>query len=140
MSPQAVTLIAHECWDALRSEEFGRLAYSLDGEVHIVPINYAVDGTRLVFRTAAGSKMKAVMEGGQVAFEIDSFEGEWAQSIVVRGHLSEMTGSEAQFADQLPLRPWLDTHKPHVCAITAYTITGRRYRMHRPWHTMTPQV
>ena len=33
-----------ECWEMLRANEFGRLAFHLTGEVHLAPINYAVDG------------------------------------------------------------------------------------------------
>ena len=48
-----------ECWEFLAASEFGRLAYHLADEVHIVPINYAVDDDRLVFLTAEGSKLSA---------------------------------------------------------------------------------
>ena len=45
-------LTQQECWEMLREEEFGRLAYRLVDEIHITPINYAVDGSALLFRTA----------------------------------------------------------------------------------------
>ena len=45
MTEQVVTeLTSEECWEMLRHEEFGRLAYRLVDEVHITPINYAVQG------------------------------------------------------------------------------------------------
>jgi nitroimidazol reductase NimA-like FMN-containing flavoprotein (pyridoxamine 5'-phosphate oxidase superfamily) len=37
-------LTADECWELLQAEELGRLAYRLVDEVHLVPINYVVDG------------------------------------------------------------------------------------------------
>ena len=37
-----IRLTQDECWDMLRAEEFGRLAFRLVDEVHITPINYAV--------------------------------------------------------------------------------------------------
>ena len=43
-------LTTEECWAALRKDEFGRLAYRLGDEVHIAPLNYAVDGSTLLFR------------------------------------------------------------------------------------------
>src|SRR5690606_29315839 len=58
-----------ECWERLASKEFGRLAYHLLDEVHIVPINYAVDGKRLIFRTTEGSKLLGVVMHSDVAFE-----------------------------------------------------------------------
>ena len=39
-----VTAIPEDtCWQMLHEEEFGRLAFHLADEVHLVPINYAVD-------------------------------------------------------------------------------------------------
>ena len=52
-------MLPEECWGHLEGEEFGRIAYRLVDEVHIVPINYAVDGRALLFRTAAGNKLLA---------------------------------------------------------------------------------
>jgi uncharacterized protein len=76
----AVTdLSAEECWDMLRSEEFGRLAFRLVDEVHITPINYAVEGGTLLFRTAEGDKLLGVVMGAGVAFEVDRFDGESAR-------------------------------------------------------------
>ena len=56
-------LTEDECWEMLRAHEFGRLAFHLTDQVHLVPINYAVDdeaGT-LLFRTEEGSKLLAVV-------------------------------------------------------------------------------
>ena len=36
-------LSAEECWDLLRRQEFGRLAYHDGDLVTLVPINYALD-------------------------------------------------------------------------------------------------
>jgi len=55
-----------ECWQFLRSEEIGRLAFAMVDEVHIAPINYAVDGRTLLFRTAPGEKLLSVAMGGSV--------------------------------------------------------------------------
>ena len=61
MTDEVVTeLTSEECWEMLREEEFGRLAYRLVDEVHITPINYAVEGGSLLFRTAEGNKLLAV--------------------------------------------------------------------------------
>ena len=50
-----------ECWEFLRSREFGRLAFHLVEQVHITPINYAVDHETLLFRTAPGSKLLGIV-------------------------------------------------------------------------------
>ena len=61
MNDEAVAeLTSEECWEMLRDEEFGRLAYRLVHEVHMTPINYAVEGGCLLFRTGEGNKLLAV--------------------------------------------------------------------------------
>ena len=67
-------LTADECWEMLREEEFGRLAFRLVDEVHITPINYFTTGETLLFRTAEGSKLLSVAMGSQVALEVDRIE------------------------------------------------------------------
>ena len=130
-----VKLTDEECWALLRENEFGRLAYHLAGEVHIVPINYATDGSRLYFRTAEGSKLLGVVMNEDVAFEIDEVTDESATSVVVRGRARQLKDEEKHSVDQLALRPWVPTVKSHVVAITPHEgeITGRSFSLSRPW-------
>ncbi|HYN30721.1 MAG TPA: pyridoxamine 5'-phosphate oxidase family protein [Dermatophilaceae bacterium] len=129
-----------ECWHMLREQEFGRLAFHLLDEVHIVPINYAVDDhDQLVFRTAEGSKLLGLTINDDVAFEIDEYTEEAARSVVVRGRAHQLEGRDADETDVLPLRPWVDTAKFNVVAIEADQVTGRRFELTRPWLHMKPQ-
>ena len=128
-----------ECWEMLHSEEFGRLAFHLLDEVHIVPLNYAVDGKhRLIFRTAEGGKLLGLTINDDVAFEIDEFTEDWARSVVVRGRARQLEGLEADATDQLPLRPWVDTAKFNVIAVEVEEINGRHFELTRPWLHMRP--
>ncbi len=131
-------LNAEECWEALRGDEFGRLAYVLGGQVDLVPINYAVDEETLLFRTAEGSKLLGVVMGSPVAFEIDSFEGEQALSVVVHGEARKLEEDEAHRADNLPLRPWVNTLKYNVVEVRPTSVTGRRFALDRPWTHLRP--
>lgn len=135
------SLSDQECWERLRQLEFGRLAYHLADEVHIAPINYAVQGTNLVFRTAEGSKLLGVVMNQDVAFEIDqiSDESENAWSVVARGTARILEGDEARAADNLRLRPWVDTEKFNVVAIDVDELSGREFHLSRPWRHMRPQ-
>jgi nitroimidazol reductase NimA-like FMN-containing flavoprotein (pyridoxamine 5'-phosphate oxidase superfamily) len=135
--------ITHLCeedsWELLRGQEFGRLAFHLLDEVHIVPLNYAVDPERrIIFRTAEGSKLLGLTINDDVAFEIDEFGDEIAQSVVVRGRARRLEGLEADATDQLPLRPWVNTAKYNVVAIEVNEINGRRFELTRPWLHMRP--
>lgn len=128
-------LTLEECWDLLQGGEFGRLAYHLAGEVHIVPINYATDGERIYFRTAEGSKLLGIVMNADVAFEIDRLNADFATSVVVRGRATLLDGGEERVTEQLPLRPWVPTLKYNVVAITPNEgeVTGRSFDLNRPW-------
>lgn len=126
-------LTTEECWDALRADEFGRLAYRLGEEVHIAPVNYAVDGDTLLFRTAEGSKLLGVVMHPEVAFEIDRYDDKLALSVIVRGKARRLEEDEAHRADNVALRPWLDTLKYNVVEIAPTEVTGRRFHLTRPW-------
>lgn len=140
MSDSPVTSLSPEdSWAMLRGHEFGRLAFHLADEVHITPINYAVDDQqRIVVRTAEGSKLLGLTMNADVAFEIDEYDEEEARSVVVRGRARTLEGDEADETEQLPLRPWVDTVKLNVVAITVDELTGRRFSLTRPWLHMRP--
>ena len=128
-----------ECWDMLYENEFGRLAFHLVDEVHIVPMNYAVDEhRRLVFRTAEGSKLLGLTINADVAFEIDEFGEDLARSVIVHGRARVLEGREAAATDSLPLRPWVDTAKFNVVAVEPDEVSGRRFQLSRPWTHMIP--
>lgn len=126
-------LTADECWEMLRGEEFGRLAYRLVDEIHITPINYAVEGGSLLFRTAEGNKLLAVVMGSEVAFEIDSYGEDSARSVVVRGTARLLPEDEAHRSENVALRPWVPTLKYNVVEITPRVVSGRAFELSRPW-------
>lgn len=134
-----VTKLSDEqCWELLHGNEFGRLAYHLAGEVHLVPINYATDGERLFFRTAEGSKLLGVVMNEDVAFEVDKVDDDAAMSLVLRGKARLLEGDEEHVVEGLPLRPWVPTLKYNAVAITPNDgeMTGRSFSLSKPWTTM----
>lgn len=130
-----------DCWDLLRQQEFGRLAFHLVGEVHIAPVNYAIDPEhRIVFMTSEGSKLLGIKMNQDVAFEVDQIApDEHATSVIVRGTARELEGKEKYVVELLPLRPWVNTPKYCVVAITVDEISGRRFDLSRPWTHMRPE-
>jgi len=134
MSDDVVTELSEdECWQMLREEEFGRLAFRLVDEVHITPINYAVDGETLLFRTAEGSKLLGVVMGSDVAFEIDRYGEDTARSVVIRGVARLLPEDEAHRAENTKLRSWVPTSKYNVVEIAPSVVTGREFSLSRPW-------
>lgn len=139
MNTDPVTeLTDEECWELLRTNELGRLGFHLLEQVHVVPINYTVDEDTLLFRTAEGSKLLGVVMHGDVVFEIDDHDEHSAWSVVVRGTAVLLDEASAHRADNLPLRPWVDNPKYNVVEIIPAEITGRSFRLHRPWLHMVP--
>ncbi len=139
MNDEVVTeLTLDECWEMLREEEFGRLAYRLVDEVHITPINYAVEGGSLLFRTAEGNKLLAVAMGSEVAFEIDRYGEDSARSVVVRGTARLLPEDEAHRAENVPLRPWVPTLRYNVVEIEPKVVSGRAFELSRPWLHLRP--
>jgi nitroimidazol reductase NimA-like FMN-containing flavoprotein (pyridoxamine 5'-phosphate oxidase superfamily) len=125
-------MTAEECWSHLEEEEFGRLAYRLVDEVHIVPVNFVVDGHTLLFRTAAGNKLLAAALASDVAFEIDQREEDSAWSVVVRGHLRRLEEDEQHRVDNLPEHSWISTRRDEVIDLVPEVVTGRKFLLRRP--------
>ena len=133
----ATQLSEDECWQMLHEEEFGRLAFRLVDEVHIAPVNYAVDHDTLLFRTAGGDKLLSIAMGSEVAFEIDRYDDEHAHSVVVRGSARILPEDEEHRAENVPLRPWVGTPKYNVVEIRPRVVTGRAFLLSRPWLHLT---
>lgn len=124
-----------ECLELLRSQPIGRLAVADHGYYppHIVPVNYALDGERVVFRSDEGLKFRlSVLAEHSVSFEVDSIddEGELAWSVVVQGRATLLSDEEiAALPHGAWLRPWAPGDRRAWVRIDPYAITGRRLRL-----------
>ena len=123
------TLTRAECLQLLTTRGIGRIALQLGDDPAILPVNYAMLGDDVVFRTDPGAKLSAAVLRVKVAFEVDqtqpfSHEG-W--SVLVVGHAEEVRDRDTLDAvARLPLRPWADGVRDQVVRIRAEKITGRR--------------
>jgi nitroimidazol reductase NimA-like FMN-containing flavoprotein (pyridoxamine 5'-phosphate oxidase superfamily) len=117
------------CWSALESAELGRLAVISGDDVDIFPINFVVDGTRIYFRSAPGSKLDAVSHNSRVALEIDGIDEAAAYSVVVKGRAERLEApSDIDKAEALDLQPWVPTVKLRWVRIQPSEVTGRAFR------------
>ncbi|HEY0951171.1 pyridoxamine 5'-phosphate oxidase family protein [Nocardioides sp.] len=126
-----VELTVEECWDLLAGAEVGRLAYRLVDEIHLVPINYAVEDRVILFRTAAGNKLLAAEMESEVAFEIDWVGEDSAWSVLARGHLRHLDESEEDRLSDLQKHPWVPSLKYDHVALAPAVVTGRRFLLSR---------
>lgn len=120
-----------ECWEHLAEREFGRLAFHLTDEVHIVPLNYLIDDRRLVFCTSEGSKLLGIVMNHDVAFEVDDVKDHSAWSVVARGQANILEHPQPGFAEHLQQRSWVQTDKPILVAIEVSEVTGREFDLAR---------
>jgi len=125
-------LSAEECWELLELGEFGRLAYRLVDEVHLVPINYVADRGVLLFRTASGNKLLAAALHSDVAFEIDWHDERVAWSVVARGRLRRLPEDEASRVEPRLVEPWVSAPRYDVVEIIPESVSGRRFVLRRP--------
>jgi nitroimidazol reductase NimA-like FMN-containing flavoprotein (pyridoxamine 5'-phosphate oxidase superfamily) len=121
-------LTRDDCLHLLASSPIGRLAVVVGGQPLIFPVNYALDGEHVVFRTAEGTKLHGALHG-RVAFEVDAadtvYHGGW--SVLVVGRAEDVADPvERARLDALPLRPWGPGAKDRWVRVHAEAITGRR--------------
>ncbi|HEX7263904.1 MAG TPA: pyridoxamine 5'-phosphate oxidase family protein [Candidatus Dormibacteraeota bacterium] len=124
-----------ECLEILQQHGLGRIAVVVDGQPQIFPVNYAMSGRIVVFRTGSGTKLSHA-PGTKVCFEIDDFDlasgAGW--SVMVQGLAVDATDSfddvswAAHAAAPWPLAPGA---KPFRVAIEPIRITGRRFQRQR---------
>jgi hypothetical protein len=128
------SLSPEECLRLLATEEVGRLVVVLAGQPLVFPLNYALDGDAVVFRTAPGTKLEAISRS-LVAFEVDrwasSCQAGW--SVVVEGIAQEVTSADAPGLRErlaaLPVRPLATGDRLHFVRIVPMSITGSRLRL-----------
>lgn len=122
-------LSEEECWELLRANPFGRIATSAGGVVDIFPVNYYVDGSSILFRTAPGDKLVELTVNNNVTFELDGYTTEEAWSVIAKGQATALDrDSEIEAAEALPLTSWLPTLKTTYVRIMPHNVTGRRFR------------
>jgi nitroimidazol reductase NimA-like FMN-containing flavoprotein (pyridoxamine 5'-phosphate oxidase superfamily) len=136
----AMALSEDDCLTRLRSVDVGRVAFDVDGRIEIFPVNYALEGRIVVFRTGAGTKLHEA-PNRPVAFEVDGWDPatgiSW--SVVVRGRAEEVTtnvGRAAEHLRWLPVHPAAPGTRLHWIGIRPAEITGRRFHVPpaRPEH------
>lgn len=120
---------SEESFALLASVPVGRIAFVADGKPQVFPINFAVDGTHIVFRSALGSKLDAAEMGRRVAFEADQWDQSTRSgwSVVANGKIRPITDSDRiARLEQLDFEPWLAEGPMGWIDILVEDISGRR--------------
>ncbi len=119
-----------ECVELLAAGVVGRAAICTPDGPHVVPVNYAVDGNSIVFRTTPYSVLGTYGWAGDIAFEVDHLDTAAQQgwSVVARGR-GEMVEDieeveEIRWAHDP--KPWADGVRPMFVRLRWREVTGRR--------------
>jgi uncharacterized protein len=89
----------------LARNRYGRIGFSLDGDIYILPINYgyasgviyghATVGSHFAGYATNGTKVRGMRQNETVAFEVDEIENSthW-RSVLLRGRVAELRNRE----------------------------------------------
>lgn len=126
--PTLEEMTRDECFRLVRSLEIGRVAVNRPGRSPlVVPVNYALDGENVIFRSDPGTKLTALREQ-EVSFQIDAIDpfqrAGW--SVLIAGQASELTVDDVE---HLILEPWAGGAKSTWIRIEPTEVTGRRTRL-----------
>jgi nitroimidazol reductase NimA-like FMN-containing flavoprotein (pyridoxamine 5'-phosphate oxidase superfamily) len=122
-----------DCWQLIGSAPIGRLGVLVDGLPEIYPINHAVDGRTIVFRTDTGSKLFGLTRSPMVCFEVDGIDERhrlgWSVMVKGRAVPLDTASAMARVAD-VAVAPWAQGDKSHWIRIEPVEVSGRRIRSH----------
>jgi uncharacterized protein len=115
-----------ECLSLLRDQPVGRMVFTERAMPTVRPVNFHLDGDRILVRTGEGGKLNAALHDAVVAFEVDDFDAAFANgwSVIVTGRARVV---EPGAIDVLPsLTRWAPLGNGQVVAIDVELVTGRR--------------
>jgi nitroimidazol reductase NimA-like FMN-containing flavoprotein (pyridoxamine 5'-phosphate oxidase superfamily) len=123
------TLSPDECFDLLEPGGIGRVGFSAADGIVMLPVNFAVTGKTIIFRTAPDTLL-AVYANGPVGFEVDHLDEARREgwSVLVRGHAHTVTDERdvKHLEDRSRLEPWAAGSRDVYVRIMPVRISGRR--------------
>ena len=116
--------------DLLAGASFGRVGVSVHALPAILPVNMAVIGELVAFRTIPGTKLAYAATGSILAVEVDTYDAATGQgwSVLVRGVASELADpATVERARELLAGSWIgERAAEHYIGVSCDLVTGRR--------------
>jgi nitroimidazol reductase NimA-like FMN-containing flavoprotein (pyridoxamine 5'-phosphate oxidase superfamily) len=135
------TLSPAECFDLLQPGGIGRVGFASADGIMMLPVNFAVAGKTIIFRTAPDTLL-ALYGDGQVGFEVDHLDHALREgwSVLVHGHAHKVTdeGAVKRLEERTRLEPWAAGARDVYVRITPTRISGRR--LQPGWATQAPGI
>ncbi len=124
-----------ECLRLLRGVTLGRIGITSGALPAVLPVNFYLDGDRILVLTGEGSKLDAAIRNAVVAFEVDDFDAmrHAGWSVLVTGVAREVTDpGELHELRRLPVTRWAPKGNGRMILIATDRISGRRIDAGRP--------
>jgi hypothetical protein len=123
------TLSPAKCFDLLEPGGIGRVGFNAADGIMMLPVNFAVSGKSIVFRTAPDTLL-AVYADGRVSFEADHLDEALREgwSVLVHGHAHRITDEREvkKLEARTHLEPWAAGSRDVYVRIAPTRISGRR--------------
>jgi nitroimidazol reductase NimA-like FMN-containing flavoprotein (pyridoxamine 5'-phosphate oxidase superfamily) len=129
--PVLQTLTPAECYDLLSAGGVGRVAFTTADGPAVLPVNYAMAGQTVIFRTAPDTLLARYLDG-PAGFEADRLDEALRQgwSVLVTGRAVRVTAeADVRHLEQhTSIQPWAGGARDVYVRIIPRKITGRRIR------------
>jgi nitroimidazol reductase NimA-like FMN-containing flavoprotein (pyridoxamine 5'-phosphate oxidase superfamily) len=122
------TLSPAQCFSLLEPGGIGRVGFASANGIMMLPVNFAVTGRGIIFRTAPDTLL-ASYANGQVSFEVDHLDKALREgwSVLVQGHAHEAADEREvkRLEKRTHLDPWAGGARDVYIRITPTRISGR---------------
>jgi len=118
-----------ECLRLLAQATLGRVGLTSGALPMVLPVNFLLDGERVLVRAGRGSKLEAALRNAVVAFEVDDCDSmhHSGWSVAVTGLASEVSEpADLKAVRQMPIARWSPKGETAILAISTEIISGRR--------------
>jgi nitroimidazol reductase NimA-like FMN-containing flavoprotein (pyridoxamine 5'-phosphate oxidase superfamily) len=123
------TLSPAECVELLEPGGVGRVGFNSANGIVILPVNFAVTGRTIIFRTAPDTLLSLYADA-RVSFETDRYDeaNREGWSVLIQGHAHRVSDEreEKLLEARTHLEPWVPAGRDVYVRITPTRISGRR--------------
>ena len=131
-------LSRQQCLQLVAHHHIGRVVFTDHALPVALPVNFALLGDDVVFRTATGAKLSAALAKSVVAFQVDHIDpvSETGWSVLIQGWATHITRpDELALVQTLPLKSWAPGERWHFVRIRCEIVSGRRLAARAPLRT-----
>jgi nitroimidazol reductase NimA-like FMN-containing flavoprotein (pyridoxamine 5'-phosphate oxidase superfamily) len=118
-----------ECFDLLEPGGIGRVGFTAAEGIIMLPVNFAVIGKAIIFRTAPDTLL-ALHANAHLSIEVDHFDEALHEgwSVLVQGHAHQVTDERElkHLEEAALLQPWAPGARDVYVRIAPTQISGRR--------------